>query len=285
MYASVRSMAQATTSSDVLKEYARGFAGGMIFSLPLLYTMEVWWSGFFASPMRLLGYLVAVSLLLLGYNRFAGMHHDSTWREVLLDSVEELGLGLVTAFVLLWTIGQIREMTELHEMLGKTVVEGGVIAIGFSVGSAQLGGGSTEASDDDLGHGTSSLAAQIAIAFCGSMLFAANVAPTEEILVIAYESTPLRLLCMVIFSLVVAGLILVYSDFKSSSRYVGQTSFVEAAGEISTAFVIALIASSLMLWFFGRFDDVPPAVALQLIIVLAFPAVLGASAGRLLLQE
>ncbi|MDQ3135846.1 MAG: TIGR02587 family membrane protein, partial [Acidobacteriota bacterium] len=28
-----------------LQEYARGVAGGLLFSLPLLYTMEVWWMG------------------------------------------------------------------------------------------------------------------------------------------------------------------------------------------------------------------------------------------------
>jgi len=278
-------MAQAAGSKDTLKEYARGFGGGLIFSLPLLFTMEVWWSGFLASPPRLLGYLAAVLLLLLGYNRFAGMHHDSSWLEVLFDSIEELGLGLVTAFVLLWTIGQIRELTGLQEMLGKTVVEGGVVAIGFSVGSAQLGGGGSEESDNDLGHGASSFAGQIAIAFCGAMLFAANVAPTEEILVIAYQSTPFRLLCMLLISLVIAALILVYSDFRSSSRYVGSPGFLEAAGETSIAYVVALVAATSILWFFGRFDGISAAVAFRLILVLAFPAVLGASAGRLLLQE
>ncbi len=40
--------------SNSLREYARGMAGGLMFSLPLLYTMEVWWTGFVAEPMRLL---------------------------------------------------------------------------------------------------------------------------------------------------------------------------------------------------------------------------------------
>jgi hypothetical protein len=36
-----------------LQEYARGIAGGLLFSLPLIYTMEVWWAGFTSHPMRL----------------------------------------------------------------------------------------------------------------------------------------------------------------------------------------------------------------------------------------
>ena len=35
-----------------LQEYGRGIAGGMLFSLPLLYTMEVWWAGFSIHPWR-----------------------------------------------------------------------------------------------------------------------------------------------------------------------------------------------------------------------------------------
>src|SRR5687768_4310411 len=32
--------------TESLREYGRGVAGGLMFSLPLLYTMEVWWAGF-----------------------------------------------------------------------------------------------------------------------------------------------------------------------------------------------------------------------------------------------
>ncbi|MCA1627000.1 MAG: TIGR02587 family membrane protein, partial [Acidobacteria bacterium] len=39
-----------------LKEYIRGVAGGLLFSLPLLYTMEVWRMGVVAHPWRLVIY-------------------------------------------------------------------------------------------------------------------------------------------------------------------------------------------------------------------------------------
>lgn len=40
--------------SKSLQEYDRGIAGGLIFSLPLLYTMEVWQAGSAMQPERLL---------------------------------------------------------------------------------------------------------------------------------------------------------------------------------------------------------------------------------------
>lgn len=77
-----------------IREYGRGVAGGLLFSLPLLYTMEMWQSGFVLAPLRLLIGLAMVFLLLLGYNRYAGVRSDASFWEVAIDSIEELGLGL-----------------------------------------------------------------------------------------------------------------------------------------------------------------------------------------------
>ena len=54
------------TVSQSLREYGRGVAGGLLFSLPLLYTMEVWWAGFTSHPFRLAAYVAETFTLLLG---------------------------------------------------------------------------------------------------------------------------------------------------------------------------------------------------------------------------
>src|SRR3990170_6707816 len=127
--------------TESLREYGRGLAGGLIFSLPLLYTMEVWWAGFIAQPVRLFSYIVAIFLLLLGYNRYAGMRRDASWLEVAIDSIEELGLGVIASAVMLFALGRIGRHTTQEEALGLILIEAGVVAIGFSVGTAQLGAG------------------------------------------------------------------------------------------------------------------------------------------------
>src|SRR5687768_12191391 len=131
----------ATTLHDSLREYGRGIAGGLLFSLPLIYTIELWEAGLAAPPSRQLLLIFATFLLLLGYNRFAGLHDDSSWTEVAIDSVEELGIGLLVAAGVLFLIGQVTLDQSLRENLGIIVVEAMVVAIGVSVGTAQLGGG------------------------------------------------------------------------------------------------------------------------------------------------
>lgn len=271
--------------SESLQEYGRGLAGGLLFSLPLLYTMEVWWSGFIAGPMRLLVLLAATFLLLLAYNRFAGMRIDTSWAEVAIDSVEELGLGLVTAAGVLYLLGRIGPGIPLPESLGKVVVETAMVAIGFSVGTAQLG----MASDEDEGKAGEEpselwqFVGEIAVALCGAVLFAANVAPTEEIIMIGVEAHPARLLGLALLSLALGTLVLHFVEFKGSGGAGARGKLDILIGTV-VSYAVALVASAALLWFFGRFEGVSIEIAARQIVVLALPASLGASAGRLLLQ-
>lgn len=66
-----------------LKEYGRGTIGGLLFSLPLLYTMELWWIGITASDEKLLSFVVFTFVMLLGHNKYAGMRPDSSFAEIL----------------------------------------------------------------------------------------------------------------------------------------------------------------------------------------------------------
>lgn len=265
--------------SESLREYGRGLGGGLLFSLPLLYTMEVWWAGFIAEPLRLLVYVAATFALLLGYNTYAGMRHDADFADVAIDSVEEFGLGVVTAVILLSVLGRITFEMTFEEVLGKVVVESGIAAIGFSVGTAQLGG------DADTSNKEPHAIGQTVIALCGAILIASNVAPTEEVLLIASEIGPIRLLLLVAMSILLGLLVLFFSNFARSKRYAKvETIGAAIRGGIMT-YAVALIAAAASLWFFGRFQGVSTDMVVAQIVVLSLPATLGASAGRLLLQS
>jgi putative integral membrane protein (TIGR02587 family) len=275
---------RAPTIAESLREYGRGLAGGLIFSLPLLYTMEVWWAGFIARPERMLVYLAAIFFLLLGYNRYAGLRRDASWGEVAIDSVEEMGLGVIIAAIALYAIGRIGTHTTMEEALGQIFIEAGIVAIGVSVGTAQLGTGE----NDDAGMGGEGevhFGGQLVITFCGAVLFAANVAPTDEVLVIAAEASHARLLLLALSSLAIGALILYFSEFTRAARYSPTETHGQAVAGTIIMYAVALVASAAILWFFGRFDGQALDVVLAATVVLGFPATLGASAGRLLLQS
>ncbi len=286
--------------SKSLQEYARGVAGGLLFSLPLLYTMEVWWTGFLVPPWRLAVYVLGTFALLLGYNHYVGIREDGSFADVVIDSFEEMGIGFVVAAVVLWLLGQITVEMPGDEVLGKIVIEAMTVAIGVSVGTAQLG--SNGDTDKGMGDGTGEndeaepgepapegedtidIGGQLVVALCGAVLFAANVAPTEEIVMIAVEVTAGRLIGLVVFSLVLAALVLYYSEFAGARQHVRFDRHHDVLVGSVITYAVALVASSLILWFFGRFDGHTPILCLAQAVVLGVPGTLGASAGRLLLQ-
>lgn len=274
------------TVSQSLREYGRGVAGGLLFSLPLLYTMEVWWAGFTSHPWRLAAYVAATFALLLGYNYFAGLRRDTGFAEVVIDSVEELGLGLLVALLILWLLGRVTGGMPLEEAAGKVVIEAMTVAVGVSVGTAQLGAGDGE--EDKGVSGSRSQAGgfggQLVMALCGAVLFAANVAPTEEIVMMAVEISAWRVLGLALLSMLLGALVLYYSEFAGSKKHVRFDRHHDVLVGTVVTYAVALATSAAILLFFGRFDGQALATCVAQTVVLGVAATLGASAGRLLLQ-
>jgi len=272
-----------------LREYARGIAGGLLFSLPLLYTMEVWWGGFVARAWHLVFYVVVTFIVLLGYNRYAGLRQNASFAEVAIDSVEEIGIGLLLAAFILLLLGRITFDMGMSEIMGKIVIEAMTVAIGVSVGTAQLGTEGEDQNDagmehDEAGQGPPSFVSQVVMAFCGAILIAGNIGPTEEVIMIGAEVTSWHLVSIALVSVLLGTLILFFSNFAGSGNKVLHGSVVEMVAGVVMTYTVALVASALILLFFGRFEGVSPVIALGYTVVLGLPSILGASAGRLLLQ-
>lgn len=250
--------------------------------------MEVWWAGFIASPEFLLSCVFGTYILLLGYNRYAGMKEDSSFSEICWDSVEEIGLAFIVSFLFLLLISRIDFGMSLDEIAGKVIVESMIVAIGISVGTSQLGGDNGEKQDSksgsmgkDASQNDFSYQKRIILAICGAVLVASSVAPTEEILMVAVSSSYLQLLLMVLVSLLITGVTLYYSDFKKSPT--SRPSDIVMLLILTFDYIIALLVSLAFLWFFGRVQNYGLSVVVAQIVVLGIPATLGASAGRLLI--
>lgn len=273
------------TVAESLREYGLGIAGGLMFSIPLFYTQEMWNSGFIMEPWRILIFMAATFGILLLYNRFVGLRSDATLREVAIDSVEEMGLGLLLSAALLTLLGIIGMESAPMEAIGGIVLQGMTAAVGVSIGTAQLGTpdngeSGTDADDDD----PESFFPQMALALCGAVLFAANIAPTDEVVNIASGSTPPRILLIMAASLAICTLMFTFSDSHGAEKDRAKATWLPSLRAILGSYTVALIASAVILALYRRFDGEPLSHCLNLTVVLGFPTALGASAGRLLLQ-
>ena len=273
------------TTADSLREYGRGIAGGFLFSLPLILTMEVWAAGVLVPPMHLLAGLAATYILLCGYNAYAGLHHETRLSEILVDSVEELGIGLTLSAAILLLLGRIGPDSGWSEALGLIVVEGLFVAVGVSVGTAQLmGGGDDSDGRSGIQGRQQTIWSELTLALCGAVLIAANVAPTEEILLLAASMGPPLLLAAIGTSLLLAATLLYFSHFTGAARFAEAKGTFAILHGTAITYASALAASAAILWFFGRFAQHGLFLNVAQCVVLGIAGTLGASAGRLLLR-
>ena len=239
-------------------------------------------SGFILPPGRILLYAAATYALLLGYNRYAGLHQDATWREVAADSVEEMGIGMVLSALFLIIIGRITSDMALVEVVGKTVVAGMTVAIGVSVGTTQLGGSETSPASNAR---PPAFHQQVVVAAIAAVLVSGSIAPTDEVMFVSRSVSAPNVIALAALSFLLTAAILFYVDFVNADRHTPRDlTLVRVIGRSASAYAVALAASAVMLWFFQRFDDASMIEMLSATVSLGLMSTLGASAGRLLLQ-
>ena len=211
------------------------------------------------------------------------MRKDTSFFDLCWDSIEEIGLAFIVSFIFLYLLGEISTNMSFDEIFGKTVIESMIVAIGISVGTAQLG---TETNDDsgiDDEDDEPNFLGIIVLSICGAVLFSSSVAPTDEIMEIANSINNFRLLLIVLLSLIFSAIILHFTEFKGSTQ---KKSTLQSVIQNTTInYMIAIIISFLLLYFFGRISDSGFEIILAQTIVLSLPASIGASAGRLLISQ
>src|ERR687898_290311 len=98
-------------------DLAHDFGGAIIFSVPLLMTMEMWWLGFYMDRFRLALFLVLAFIMVLGLSYFEG--GEETFKIEVLDALVACAAGYTVAAVMLLLFGIIKPGMSADEVIGK----------------------------------------------------------------------------------------------------------------------------------------------------------------------
>jgi len=258
---------------------ARAFGGALLFSFPLLMTMEMWSLGVAVDRMRLVVFLLLSLPMLLGLSYFAGFEPTFRLKDEVLDALAAFAVGVLLSALLLWVFGVLGQNSLFtHATLGKINLCAVPAAIGALLAGKQLGGrgpgGREKADAGPLG--------ELFLMAVGATFLAFNVAPTEEMILIAYQMGPWQALLLVAASISLLHVYVYGLGFPGEERR-------RQAGGLLRTFVaftapgygIALLISFYLLWTFGRTQGVAPHEIATMTIVLGFPASLGAATARL----
>lgn len=258
--------------------YARGLAraaaGALIFSFPLLMTMEMWEFGFHMDRWRLGLFVMVIAAVVFGLSRFAGFRDTSSLADDVLDALAALLVGAVVSTALLGVLGLLTLSMAGREIVGMVAVQAAPASIGAVLANKQLQAGSGGRTKED----RAGYLGQLFLMGAGALFFAFNVAPTEEMILISYKMTPWHALALIGLSLFVLHVLVFSVGFAGQEAHEGHA---RAFAHYTLAgYGLALLVSLYILWTFGRLDS-GVGGAVRATVVLSFPAALGAATARL----
>lgn len=261
---------------------ARAFAGAIIFGLPLLMTMEMWFLGIALHPGRLLVFLGVNFLILVGLSRFGGFERTDSVGEDIMDALAACGVGIIGSAAILWLLAIISPAMPVDEIAGKIAIQSVPMSFGAMLARKQLSAGEREDADEERALRSAGYGGQLFLMLAGALFLSFNVAPTEEMSLIAYMMSTWQLLGLILVSLLLLHL------FVYRIGFAGQEEHPEGSGPLRTflaytipGYGIALAVGLYVLWTFGRVDGTALDQVAATTAVIAFPGALGAAIARL----
>lgn len=269
----------------MLTDLTRAASGGLLFGVPLLYTMEIWWTGTHTTPERMLTILVLLAAVLFLLMTTAGFRSegDAGILDAATDTIEALALGLVVTSAVLLLLRRITLETPTDTVLGTVIFESIPFCLGIGVTRFMLdGAGDTESSPgDDHRDPWSATVGDLGATVIGAAFIGLSIAPTDEIPMLASSMNPAWLLVMMLASLLASYAIVFVAGFtRQDHRHTQPGLLQRPITETLVAYLIGLLVAAALLILFQRGGD-PMADLLTRAIVLGFPAAVGGAVGRL----
>lgn len=266
------------------RDHLRAAAGGLFLGLPLLWTMEMWEHGTTQPPLKLLLLFLLAAAIVTGFNAVSGFRRERTWIELVVDSIQGMGLSIVVAIAMLAVLGRLEPELGIPTLVGRV----SLLAIPVAFGSALA---ATVLSEPEEGGGREPVTStgRLLVAAGGALTFAMNVAPTDEVRIIGAEADVPLLLATVAATLVISLGIVFVVDLPggrggSMLDARGGGPLETPVGETLAAYAVALLVSFVLLWAFGLAQGLGFRAVIGHVVMLGTLAAFGSAAARLLVS-
>jgi putative integral membrane protein (TIGR02587 family) len=279
-----------------LRDLLRGSAGGLMFGTPVLYTMEVWFHGVQFQSWQLFMLLVFILVINISFCHFAGLRSHHKKRNLLLamdDGITSLAIGIILAAGILLLIGRLDFSGEDWQgSIGQILIEACVMSVGITFTNYKFQSSSLKRTDlDQVSLSLSSSERQlkadlndIVATVAGAVVFATNIAPTEEITLIASSLSSVQLGALLGAEILCCYLILYASGIDDQTIYEADSLFQKPWAETTMCVAFSLMVSGALLFLVGDSGALSsPHVFISTLITLGMPAVIGGAAGRLII--
>lgn len=257
----------------------RAAGGAIVFTMPIMMTMEMWQLGFYISPLRLVALIVLSLPLFISLASLVGFRKSKGFADNVADVFVAYAVTFVATGLVLVTLGIITFETQpgvIYTMLLLQAVPGTLGALL----ARNIVGESSEQDEDE----KRTYRDDLTILSAGALFLAFSLAPTEEMMLLSYKMSTKHTLALLLLTLplmhafAIAGANVTGDDLKQWSTH--RELFLRFT---SIGYLIAFAISLFMLWIFESIGDQSFHNTIKTTVVLAFPAGIGAAASRLIL--
>lgn len=272
-------------TTEFLIHLARAFGGAILFSFPLLMTMEMWWLGFYMNGFRFALFTVFTVPLLIGLSYYDGFEPTSCLTDDVADTFVAYAVGFATSTALLFVFGVIKFEMSADEIVGKISVQAIISSFGAMFAQSLLNDTDKESEESDERQRETSYFGELFLMTVGALFLSMSVAPTEEMNLISYQMSGWHTFGLAVMTLLLMHAFVYAVEFRNHEKAVSpDKSFLNLFLRFTVVgYAIALLTSFYILWTFGSLDGMGVAEQLKTAVVLAFPAAVGASASRFIL--
>ncbi|MEQ8444665.1 MAG: TIGR02587 family membrane protein [Pelagibacterium sp.] len=258
----------------------RAFGGALIFSLPMLMTMEMWWLGVYLEPWRIVAMLVLGFPVLLGLFHFGGFRKTAGLADDIADVLVAIVVAATAAGVILFLFGLLNLSMSPREIIGKIAIQLVPASIGAMLARSQLGEQSESEEEEREGP---TYWGDLFLMGVGALFLSLNIAPTEEMILIAYKMETWQEIALIALSLTLLHAFIYTLHFRGGSPGDSQ-SFLSAFARFTFGgYAVVFLVSLGVLWLFGRTQGTSAHDIVSSTVVLSFPGSIGAAAARLIL--
>jgi len=255
----------------------RALLGAMIFALPLLMTQEMWELGAAMDRTRLALLLALTLPALVALSFYAGFEKTFSLVDNVLDAFAVVAVSAISCLLVLMVFGEIAPGMSMSSIAGKLALLCFAASIGALLANKQFNDSGAEDRKEERRH-RRSFFWRLFISGVGAIFLALNIAPTEEIEIIASAMPPFQAGLLACISVAALHVILTAIDQEEHETVAGR--FVRRT---LSNYGLCLVLCWYILWSFSRLDGMSLSGSVERVIVLAFPAALGAGAARLIL--
>ena len=280
-----KSITGKNTNKRFLIGLARAFAGAILFSFPIIMTMEMWSLGFAIEHYRLTLFIIIAIPLLVGLSYFIGFEDTSSFLDDIVDAFVAYAVGFVTSALMLFLFNVLDFSMSFDEIIGKISIQAVVAAIGAMLAQSELGGNKKEKQNADKKRRNAMYGGELFLMAVGAIFLAMNPAPTEEIVLIGYKMTDVSVILLAIFSIILMHIFVYKVGFRGQEKHKPEDSSFWSIFLRFTivGYALVLMISLYLVWTFGHTDGLSFEDTVKITVVMGFPGTLGAAASRLIL--